>query len=350
VDVVLDGGARPNRSLVIVSRPEGPVGDENFEMRTGPAPAPAEGELLIRVTWLSFDPTQRGWLSPFGSYKPPLELGEVMQAYAVGQVVESRHPSFLPGTLVNGVLSWQDWHLSDGTGLTLVPPGVPPQAMLGIYGTTGLTAYFGLTEIGRPREGDVVVVSGAAGATGSVVGQIARILGCRTIGTAGGPAKCAWLTERAGFDGAIDYKSEKVGARLDELAPDGIDVFFDNVGGDILNSVLRRIRRRARIVLCGSISTGYVPQKLPPGPSNYFNLCLRSARMEGFLLGDFRDRFDEGRQQLRAWVESGRIVYEEDVIEGLEHAPMTLRRLFEGSNMGKQLLKVADPPLPVPGA
>ncbi len=343
-------GDRQNRSLVITSRPEGLVGDENFEMRTGPAPEPAEGELLIRVTWLSFDPTQRGWLSPFGSYKPPLELGEVMQAYAVGQVVESRHPDYAPGMLVNGVLAWQDWHLSDGSDLTVVPPGVSPQAMLGVYGTTGLTAYFGLTEVGQPAEGDVVVVSGAAGATGSVVGQIARILGCRTIGIAGGEAKCAWLVERGGFDAAIDYKSERVGARLDELAPDGVDVFFDNVGGEILDSVLRRIRRGARIVLCGSISTGYVPKKLPPGPSSYFNLCLRSSRMEGFLLGDFRHRFDEGRAQLREWVEAGRIVYEEDVKEGLENAPMTLRRLFEGANLGKQLLKVADPPLPVPGA
>lgn len=343
-------GDRQNRSLVITSRPEGLVGDENFEMRTGPAPEPAEGELLIRVTWLSFDPTQRGWLSPFGSYKPPLELGEVMQAYAVGQVVESRHPDYAPGMLVNGVLAWQDWHLSDGSDLTVVPPGVSPQAMLGVYGTTGLTAYFGLTGVGQPAEGDVVVVSGAAGATGSVVGQIARILGCRTIGIAGGEAKCAWLVERGGFDAAIDYKSERVGARLDELAPDGVDVFFDNVGGEILDSVLRRIRRGARIVLCGSISTGYVPKKLPPGPSSYFNLCLRSSRMEGFLLGDFRHRFDEGRAQLREWVEAGRIVYEEDVKEGLENAPMTLRRLFEGANLGKQLLKVADPPLPVPGA
>ncbi len=343
-------GDRQNRSLVITSRPEGLVGDENFEMRTGPAPEPAEGELLIRVTWLSFDPTQRGWLSPFGSYKPPLELGEVMQAYAVGQVVESRHPDYAPGMLVNGVLAWQDWHLSDGSDLTVVPPGVSPQAMLGVYGTTGLTAYFGLTGVGQPAEGDVVVVSGAAGATGSVVGQIARILGCRTIGIAGGEAKCAWLVERGGFDAAIDYKSERVGARLDELAPDGVDVFFDNVGGEILDSVLRRIRRGARIVLRGSISTGYVPKKLPPGPSSYFNLCLRSSRMEGFLLGDFRHRFDEGRAQLREWVEAGRIVYEEDVKEGLENAPMTLRRLFEGANLGKQLLKVADPPLPVPGA
>ncbi len=336
-----------NRSLVLVSRPEGLVGDENFEMRTGPVPAIGAGQVLIRVMWLSFDPTQRGWLLPGGSYRAPLEVGEVMQAYAVGQVVESRNPGYRPGTLVQGMLSWQDWHVSDGSGLTVVPDGVPPQAMLGIYGTTGLTAYFGLTDVGQPRAGDTVVVSGAAGATGSVAGQIARILGCRVIGVAGGEAKCSWLVERAGFDGAVDYKAGPVGRRLDELAPEGVDVYFDNVGGDLLDSVLRRIRRHARIVLCGNISSGYVPRRLPPGPSSYFNLCLRSSRMQGFLLGDYHDRFSEGRRQLREWVEAGEIHYEEDIRSGLENAPLTLRRLFEGANLGKQLLKVADAPLPV---
>ena len=334
-----------NRSLVLVSRPEGLVGDDNFEVRSGPVPTPGPGEVLIRVTWLSFDPTQRGWLLPGGTYKAPLELGEVMQAYAVGQVVESNNSKFKPGVHVQGMLSWQDWHVSDGTDLTIVPEGVEPKAMLGVYGTTGLTAYFGLTDVGQPVAGETVVVSGAAGATGSVAGQIAKILGCQTIGVAGGSEKCSWLVERAGFDAAIDYKSQRVGARLDELAPGGVDVFFDNVGGETLNSVLKRIRRHARIVLCGSISTGYVPGHLPPGPSNYFNLCLRSSRMQGFLLGDYRERFEEGRRTMRDWVEAGRIVYEEDIQEGLENAPKTLRRLFEGANLGKQLLKVADPPL-----
>lgn len=334
-----------NRSLVLVSRPEGLVGDDNFEVRSGPVPTPGPGEVLIRVTWLSFDPTQRGWLLPGGTYKAPLELGEVMQAYAVGQVVESNNSKFKPGVHVQGMLSWQDWHVSDGTDLTIVPEGVEPKAMLGVYGTTGLTAYFGLTDVGQPVAGETVVVSGAAGATGSVVGQIARILGCQTIGVAGGSEKCSWLVERAGFDAAIDYKSQRVGSRLDELAPGGVDVFFDNVGGETLNSVLKRIRRHARIVLCGSISTGYVPGHLPAGPSNYFNLCLKSSRMQGFLLGDYRERFEEGRRTMRDWVEAGRIVYEEDVQEGLENAPKTLRRLFEGANLGKQLLKVADPPL-----
>ena len=334
-----------NRSLVLVSRPEGLVGDDNFEVRSGPVPTPGSDEVLIRVTWLSFDPTQRGWLLPGGTYKAPLELGEVMQAYAVGQVVESNNSKFKPGVHVQGMLSWQDWHVSDGTDLTIVPEGVEPKAMLGVYGTTGLTAYFGLTDVGQPVAGETVVVSGAAGATGSVAGQIAKLLGCQTIGVAGGSEKCSWLVERAGFDAAIDYKSQRVGSRLDELAPGGVDVFFDNVGGETLNSVLKRIRRHARIVLCGSISTGYVPGHLPAGPSNYFNLCLKSSRMQGFLLGDYRERFEEGRRTMRDWVEAGRIVYEEDIQEGLENAPKTLRRLFEGANLGKQLLKVADPPL-----
>jgi len=335
-----------NSMLVLASRPDGLVGDENFELRHGPVPQPGDGQLLIRVLWLSFDPTQRGWLLPAGgSYRAPIEIGQVMQAYAVGQIVESHHPDWSAGQLVQGMFGWQDWELSDGRGLTPVMDGVPPQAMLGIYGTTGLTAYFGLTDVGQPRAGEVLVVSGAAGATGSVVGQIGRILGCRTIGVAGGAEKCAWLTERAGFDAAIDYKTDKVGARLDELAPDGVDVFFDNVGGDILDSVLRRIRRRARVVLCGAISSGYVPRRPPPGPSNYFNLCLRSARMQGFMLGDYSDEFPAGRAQLREWVEGGQLTYEEDIQYGLEKAPMTLRRLFEGRNLGKQLLKVADPPL-----
>ncbi|MGC8512024.1 MAG: NADP-dependent oxidoreductase [Acidimicrobiales bacterium] len=334
-----------NRSLVLVSRPEGLVGDDNFELRSGPVPTPGPGEVLIRVTWLSFDPTQRGWLLPGGTYKAPLELGEVMQAYAVGQVVESNNSKFKPGVHVQGMLSWQDWHVSDGTDLTIVPEGVEPKAMLGVYGTTGLTAYFGLTDVGQPAAGETVVVSGAAGATGSVAGQIAKLLGCQTIGVAGGSEKCSWLVERAGFDAAIDYKSQRVGSRLDELAPGGVDVCFDNVGGETLNSVLKRIRRHARIVLCGSISTGYVPGHLPAGPSNYFNLCLKSSRMQGFLLGDYRDRFEEGRRTMRDWVEAGKIVYEEDIQEGLENAPKTLRRLFEGANLGKQLLKVADPPL-----
>ena len=337
--------ADDNSMLVLVSRPDGLVGDDNFELRRGPIPEVGPGQLLIRVLWLSFDPTQRGWLLPGGSYRAPIEIGEVMKAYAVGQVVQSEHPDYAPGVLVQGMFGWQDWELSDGSGLTILPEGIPPQAMLGVYGTTGLTGYFGLTDVGRPQPGEMVVVSGAAGATGSVVGQVARLLGCRTIGVAGGPEKCEWLTQQAGFDATIDYKTEKVGRRLDDLAPDGIDVFFDNVGGEILDAVLRRIRRNARVVLCGSISTGYVPRRPPPGPSNYFNLCLMSARMQGFMLGDYTDRFDEGRRQLRTWVESGELTYEEDIVYGLENAPTTLRRLFEGKNLGKQLLKVANPPL-----
>jgi len=338
---------RANRSLVLLSRPDGLVGAENFEMRVDPVPEVEDGHLLVRVMWLSFDPTQRGWLLPGGSYRAPIEIGSVMAAYGIGQVVDSKHKEYRDGMLVQGMFAWQDWYISDGSNLTVIPEGVPPEAMLGVYGTTGLTAYFGITNIGQAHRSDTVVVSGAAGATGSVAGQIARLLGCRVIGVAGGEAKCSWLVEKANFDGAINYKTEAVGECLDKLVPQGIDVYFDNVGGDLLDTVLRRIRRHARIVLCGNISTGYLPRRPPPGPSHYFNLCLRSARMEGFLLSDYRDYFVEGRAQLRQWVETGKIVYEEDVQVGLENAPATLRRLFEGKNFGKQLLKVGEAPRPI---
>jgi NADPH-dependent curcumin reductase CurA len=303
------------------------------------------------VLWLSFDPSQRGWLLPGVTYRAPVELGEVMQAYAVGQVTESNLAGFKPGVLVQGRFGWADWQVSDGRELTLVPSGIPPQAMLGIYGMTGLTGYFGMTKIGEPVPGDVVVVSGAAGATGSVAGQVARVLGGRTIGIAGGQDKCDWLTTRARFDAAIDYKSEDVGRRLSDLAPDGIDVFFDNVGGPTLDQVLRRIRRHARVVITGNISSGYLPGRPPPGPANYWNLCLQSAKMQGFRLPDYTDEFEAGRRQLRQWVESGAIVYEEDIQTDLSNAPSTLARLFQGKNLGKQLLKIADAPIPVlPGS
>lgn len=320
--------------------------DDNFQLVEGPVPKPDDGQFLVRNLWLSFDPSLRGRLLEPRPFMKSVQIGEVMQAYSVGQVVESRSSEFRAGQFVQGAFGWQDWAISDGTGLVVVPDGVPPQAMLGIYGMTGITAYFGMFDIGRPSADEVVVVSGAAGATGSVAGQIARIAGCRTIGIAGGSAKCQWLRAEARFDAAIDYKSEVTADRLDEFAPDGIDVFFDNVGGPVLDEVLARIRRRARIVLCGAISTGYKPGTQPQGPSNYFNLCLRSSLMQGFRLSDYADRHQEARSQLRRWVDSGDLTYREDIQHGLENAPATLRMLFEGKNLGKQLLEIAEAPLP----
>jgi NADPH-dependent curcumin reductase len=262
-------------------------------------------------------------------------------------VIESRAPGFTRGDLVQGTFGWQDYAVARPGGpvpVVKLPPGVPPTWALGVLGITGLTAYFGLLDIGRPKKGETVVVSGAAGATGSVAAQIARTLGCRVIGIAGGPEKCRWLTERARLDAAIDYKRENVPARLRELCPKGIDVYFDNVGGAILDAVLAQIADRARIALCGGISQ-YNEKEPPPGPRNIMSLVIHRARMEGFIVLDYLPRMGEGIGRLLSWVQAGEIAFEEDVQQGFENIPKTLLRLFEGRNLGKQLLHVADPPL-----
>ncbi len=337
---------RVNRQWILVSRPEHAIEESCFEWREGvPVPEPAEGQLLVRNLWLSFDPTQRGWMTQ-DTYVPKIPLGEVMRAGAVGQVAASRKPGFETGDLVTGGFGWQDWALTDGSGifgLRKLPPGTPPNLALGLLGATGLTAYFGVLAVAQPKAGETFVVSGAAGATGSVAGMIARNLGCRVIGIAGGPMKCDWLVKEAGFDASIDYKSEDVGERLSALCPDGIDVYFDNVGGEILDAVLARIRRGARIAICGAISRYEEGEHWGPGPSNYFNLVLQSARMQGFLLLDFAERFPQAIGQLLAWLGEGKVQQIEDIQEGLENAPRTLMRLFRGENFGKQLLRIADP-------
>jgi hypothetical protein len=323
------------------------VQESDFAYREAAVPRPRDGELLVRTLYLSFDPAMRGWMEDRPSYVPPVAIGEPMRAGAVGQVVESRAPGFAPGDFVQGTFGWQDWAAVAPGGLVPVvklPPGVPLTWPLGVLGITGLTAYFGLLDVGKPKAGETVVVSGAAGATGSVAGQIARLQGCRVIGIAGGPEKCRWLTDEARFDAAIDYKREDVAARLRELCPKGIDVFFDNVGGGILDAVLAQIADRARIVLCGGISA-YNEKELPPGPRNLLALVVRRARMEGFIVLDYLPRMGEGIQALLGWVSRGEIRFQEDVQEGFENIPKTFLRLFQGRNRGKQLLKVADPPL-----
>jgi NADPH-dependent curcumin reductase CurA len=265
----------------------------------------------------------------------------------VGQVVASRHPDFKEGDFVHGGFGWQDYAVAapahDPT-LERLPSGVPLTWHLGVLGVTGLTAYFGMLEVGHPRPGDSVVVSGAAGATGSVAGQVAKIAGCRVVGIAGGAEKCRWLTEEAHFDAAVDYKSENVRRRVRELCPSGVDVYFDNVGGEILDTMLTRLAPRGRVVICGGISS-YNAAEPPPGPKSYLALVVLRARMEGFLVSDYMSQFPEARRRLTEWVAEGRIAHAEDVQEGLENAPATLLRLFEGKNLGKQLLRVADPPL-----
>jgi NADPH-dependent curcumin reductase CurA len=332
-----------NRQWILDARPAGRLTGEEFLWNEAPIPRPSDGQVLIRTLWLSVDPAQRIWMAR-DSYKPAVPLGDVMQSFAVGQVIESRHPDFKRGDLVRGEFGWQDYAVTDGKsfgGMQKVPPGIPPNLALGLFGLNGLTAYFGMIEIGKINAGETVVVSSAAGATGSVAGQIAKIKGCRVIGTAGGRAKCAWLVDEAHFDAAIDYKSEDVGARLSELCPNGIDVFFDNVGGEVLNEVLARINLNARIVLCGSISKSdaATPQ---PGPANYSNLVAKRARMEGFTGLDYPTRVPEAFEALGRWQRDGSIVHKEDVAYGLENAPRALLRPFAGENFGKQLVKVAE--------
>jgi hypothetical protein len=272
-------------------------------------------------------------------------LGDVMRAGSIGQIVESRKDGWDVGDLVQGAFGWQDYAVTDGGGfipMSKLPPGVPPNLAMGLFGITGLTAYFGTLDVGQPKAGDCFVVSGAAGATGSVAGMIAKIVGCRVIGIAGGDRKCKWLAEEAGFDAVIDYKSENVAERLKELCPQGIDVYFDNVGGKILNDVLGQIAQGARIVLCGAIS-GYETKGLPPGPANYFNMVFRHGRMEGFLVLEYLSRFREGLKQLGEWHAEGKVSQIEDLQEGLDNAPRTFMRLFSGQNFGKQLLEIAKP-------
>ncbi|BBX32468.1 NADP-dependent oxidoreductase [Mycolicibacterium mageritense] len=351
-----------NRRMLLTSRPVWTLKQSDFTVDTTPVPEPGPCEVIVKVLWLAFDPAQRGWMNDGPSYAPPVALGDVMRAHAVGEVVESADAEFPVGTLVHGNFGWQDYavcataagtigtleHVSGNTG-TLprahkVPEGIAPTAALGVLGTTGLTAYFGMVEIGHVRPGDVVLVSGAAGATGSVAGQIARLGGAHTIGLAGGPDKARWLTETARFDAAIDYKVEDVVDRIAELAPHGVNLFYDNVAGKILEAGIRNIAQRGRVVLCGGISSGYSDEATAYGPTNLSTITVRSASMAGFIVTDFLDRFDEAAHRLAEWIRNGDIVWAEDIQKGtVDDAVDTLNRLFAGKNFGKQLLQIAEP-------
>jgi NADPH-dependent curcumin reductase len=320
------------------------VDQSNFTLVEEPVPSlEKDGQVLVRNLYLSLDPTQRGWMAR-DTYLPAVPIGGVMRSFAAGRVVESRHPGFAPGTVVQGLFGWQDYAVADGNApgaVGRVPPGVPLTLALSALGMTGLTAYFGLLDVGKVAAGETVVVSGAAGATGSVVGQIARIKGARAIGIAGGKEKCAWLVDDLGFDACIDYKNEDVLARLGQLCPKGVDVYFDNVGGDILDAALARLAFHGRVVICGAISQ-YNATELPPGPKHYLNLLLQRGRMEGFLILDYLPRAAEAVKELAAWVAEGKLKDRVDVMEGLENAPKALGRLFRGENVGKQLLRIAE--------
>ena len=334
--------ARTNRRWLLARRPRGMVGPGDFELVEQPVPEIGEGEILVRNLYLSCDPTQRGWIGR-DTYLPAVKIGEIMRSIAAGEVLESRDDRYEPGQLVQGMLGWQDFAVvkPDSAAITPVPPGIAIEAALDVLGLNGLTAYFGLLDVGKAQPGETVVVSAAAGATGSAAGQIALIKGCHVVGIAGGPEKCRYVRE-LGFHDVIDYKSEDVGARLRETCPKGVDVYFDNVGGDVLDAVLGRLAMRGRVVLCGAIAR-YNDTEAMPGPSNYLSLISQRGRMEGFIVIDFFDRAMEAIPELYTWMNEGRLKYRTDVVEGLENAPAALARLFKGENRGKQLVKLADP-------
>jgi len=335
-----------NRELVLARRPDGLVDDTTFDLVEEPFGDLADGEYRVRIAYLSVDPTQRIWIREQESYLPPVGIGEVMRSGAIGEVVESRHAAYPVGSIVTGLLGWQEYaHCGgpDGLGGNVIPPGLPLRKMMGVLGATGVTAYFGLLEIGKPQAGETVVVSGAAGATGSVAAQIAKIQGARVIGIAGTDEKCAWLTDECGLDAVINYKTEDIPARLDELCPDGIDVFFDNVGGATLDQVLARIAIGARIVLCGAIST-YNATELPPPLYFTMNLVIQRGLMQGFVVLDYLDRFPEAIMALAGWEAEGKIVWRDQVVEGLERAPEALNMLFSGENSGKLLVQLSPDP------
>jgi NADPH-dependent curcumin reductase len=329
-----------NQRIVLVERPEGPINERTFRQESAAIPALGEGEFLVKTLCLSIDPTIRGWIAR-DTYLPAVKIGEVVRSGGIGEVVESKNPAFKPGDRVFGLLGWQQYSVHGAkAGLNPVPPGVPITDALGVLGATGITAYFGLLDIGKPQAGETVVVSGAAGATGSVAGQIAKIRGCRVVGIAGRPDKCRWITEELGFDAAIDYKTEHVTKRVFETCPKGVDVFFDNVGGPILDAVLANLAMRARVVLCGAISQ-YNQLDEAYGPKNYVNLIGRRAKMEGFIVLDYRERYLEAIMQLAGWVAEGKIKHKVNVLEGLEKAPEALQRLFTGDHDGKLLVMLA---------
>jgi NADPH-dependent curcumin reductase CurA len=332
------------RVIKMAAHPSGTLKDSDFELVDAPVPEPDHGEALVRTLYLSLDPAIRVWMNGIDTYVPGIHVGDAMRAGGIGEVVQSRDAAYDEGDLVFGMMQWSDYCIArpGPDGMMTLPRQEPLTAFLSVYGVTGLTAYFGIFDVAKPNSGETLVVSGAAGAVGSIAGQIGKIIGCRVVGIAGGPEKCAWVTDELGFDECIDYKSEDVSARLRETCPAGIDVFFDNVGGEILDAVLAQINLHARVALCGAISQ-YDTAELSPGPRNFLNLIPQRGRVEGFILLDYRDRFHDAIVQLVQWVQEGRIRYAEDVVDGLENAPAAFRTLFSGQNTGKLIIKVAEP-------
>ncbi len=331
-----------NHQIKLAARPVGLPKRSDWQFTETPLPEPRDGEVLARVLYLSLDPAMRGWMNEGKSYIAPVGIGEVMRAGAVGKVMASRHPGFAAGDHVSGLLGVQEYAALDAARLFKVDPKLAPlPTFLNTLGMPGMTAYFGLLDVGAPNEGDTVVVSGAAGAVGATVGQIAKIKRCRAVGIAGGAAKCRYLIDELGFDAAIDYKAEDVRKSLRTHCPNGVNVYFDNVGGDILDIVLTQIARHARIVVCGAISqyNNTTPIK---GPSNYLSLLVNRARMEGMVVFDYASRYPNAINDIAAWIAAGKLKSREDIVEGLENFPEALLKLFSGENFGKLVLKVVD--------
>jgi NADPH-dependent curcumin reductase CurA len=331
--------SRVNQQFRLAARPQGMCTRDDFELVEEPAPEPGDGQALVEIEYLSLDPAMRGWMNEGRSYVPPVGIGEVMRAGAVGRVVESQTPELAEGDHVTGMLGVQRYALTKADAVTKVDPDrVPLPTYLGAIGMPGLTAYFGLLEVGKPQEGETVVVSGAAGAVGGLVGQIAKIKGARAVGIAGGEEKCRQVVEELGFDACIDYKGGDVAGGLREHCPKGIDVYFDNVGGEILEACLARLALHARVVICGAISQ-YNATELPK-LGNYLSLLVNRASMTGIIVFDWADRYGEGARQMAEWLAEGRITAREDIVEGFETFPETLQMLFTGQNNGKLVLKV----------
>jgi NADPH-dependent curcumin reductase CurA len=331
-----------NHQIRLAARPFGLPKPSDWSFTEGPVPEPGEGELLVKVLYISLDPAMRGWMNEGRSYVAPVGIGSVMRALGAGRVVASRNTSFKEGDTVTGIFGVQEYALSKAEGLNKVDVSFTPLPVyLSALGMPGLTAYFGLLDIGQPKAGETVVLSGAAGAVGAVAGQIARIKGCRVVGIAGGPEKCAYIVNDLGFDAAIDYKAEDLKIALAKHCAKGVDIYFDNVGGDTLDTLLIFLNKRARVIICGAISqyNNTTPIK---GPSNYLALLVSHSRMEGFVVFDYAAQYGEGLREMAAWYKAGKLKSREHIVKGLETFPESLLKLYKGENFGKLILQVAE--------
>jgi len=330
------------RRFLLRERPTGRIGPDTFELSEEALPELADGEALARIDWISLDPTNRMWINDIPTYLPPVGIGEVMRAGGLGEVVASRNPNIPVGQTVQGLVGWQEYAVLSATSLVMpvdLAPGVAPSAYLGVLGTTGLTAWVGIRDIGKPQPGETVVVSAAAGAVGSVAGQLAKAAGARVVGIAGGPEKCALLTEQLGFDAAVDHRAGDWARQLAAATPNGIDVDFENVGGDLMDAVFARLNLGARVALCGLIS-GYNAVDLPPGPRAFGNLLIQRVTLQGFIVLDHLGRAQEAAEDIAGLMAQGKLTPLETVVEGFEQLPTAINMLFDGKNVGKLVVKL----------